>query len=96
MNLTSSLIEASFLAQPGIDHRLDACCRACVENVPDRLLVEPDQGDIATSALKRWHLISGPWLSQVLARPRRGGVFRLRGTLGLAWSGWRPGRLEAV
>jgi hypothetical protein len=46
--------------------------------------------------LKRWHLISGPWLSQVLARPRRGGAFRLRGTLGLAWSGWRPGRLEAV
>jgi len=40
---------------------------------------------IATSALKRWHLISGPWLSQVLARPRRGGAFRLRGTLvGLA------------
>jgi hypothetical protein len=24
----------------------------------------------------RWHLISGPWLSQVLARPRRGGAFR--------------------
>jgi hypothetical protein len=45
MNLTSSLIEASFLAQPGVDHRLAAYCRACVENVPDRLLVEPDQGD---------------------------------------------------
>jgi hypothetical protein len=45
MNLTSSLIGASLLPQPGIDHRLAACCRACVENVPDRLLVEPDQGD---------------------------------------------------
>jgi hypothetical protein len=45
MNLTSSLIGASLLPQPGVDHRLAAYCRACVENVPDRLLVEPDQGD---------------------------------------------------
>jgi hypothetical protein len=45
MNLTSSLIGASLLPQPGVDHRLAAYCRACVENIPDRLLVEPDQGD---------------------------------------------------
>jgi hypothetical protein len=31
MNLTSSLIGASLLAQPCIDHRLAAYCCACVE-----------------------------------------------------------------
>lgn len=35
----------SLLPQPGVGHGLAACCRACIENVPDRLLVEPDQGD---------------------------------------------------
>ena len=45
MNLTSSLIGASLLPQLGVDHRLTAHRRACVENVPDRLLVESDQGD---------------------------------------------------
>jgi hypothetical protein len=34
---------ASLLAQPGIDDGLSACCRAGVEHVPDRFLVEPDQ-----------------------------------------------------
>lgn len=33
------------MAQPGIDHRLASRSRACAENVPDRLLVEPDEGD---------------------------------------------------
>src|ERR1700683_3175110 len=45
MNLTSSVIGTSLLAQPRVDHRLTACRRACVEHVPDRFLVEPDQGD---------------------------------------------------
>src|SRR6266851_1263210 len=43
MNLTSSVMGVSLLAQPGIDERLSARCRAGVEHVPDRLLVEPDQ-----------------------------------------------------
>jgi hypothetical protein len=34
---------ASLLAEPGIDDCVSACCRAGVEHVPDRLLVEPDQ-----------------------------------------------------
>ena len=45
MNLTSSVMRASLLAQPGIDDGLSACCRAGVEHVPDGLLVEPDQGE---------------------------------------------------
>src|SRR5260370_24670602 len=43
VNLTSSVMGASLLAQPGIDERLSTRCRAGVEHVPDRLLVEPDQ-----------------------------------------------------
>src|SRR6266700_964286 len=43
MNLTSSVMRASLLAQPGIDDGLSACRRAGVEHVPDHLLVEPDQ-----------------------------------------------------
>jgi hypothetical protein len=36
-------MRASLLAEPGIDERLSARCRAGVERVPDRLLVESDQ-----------------------------------------------------
>src|SRR5260370_29726482 len=43
VNLTSSVMGASLLAQPGIGERLSARCRAGVEHVPDRLLVEPRQ-----------------------------------------------------
>ena len=42
---TSSVIKASLLAEQRVDQRFSACCRARVENVLDRLLVEPDQGD---------------------------------------------------
>src|SRR5260370_34216213 len=45
MNLTASVIGVSLLAQPCIDERFPARCRACVEHVPDRFLVEADQGD---------------------------------------------------
>lgn len=45
MSLTSSVIGASLLAQQRIYQCLAACCRTCVEHVPDRLFVEPDQGD---------------------------------------------------
>src|SRR6266700_20864 len=43
MNLTSSVMRASLLAQPGIDDGLSAFRRAGVEHVPDHLLLEPDQ-----------------------------------------------------
>src|SRR4029077_10603083 len=45
MNLTSSVMGASLLAQPGVDDGLSACCGAGVEHVPDGLLVEPGQGE---------------------------------------------------
>jgi hypothetical protein len=45
MNLTSSVISFSLLAQPDIDKRLPARRRACVEHVSDRFLVEADQDD---------------------------------------------------
>src|ERR1700756_1996870 len=43
MNLTSSVMRASLLAQPGIDDGFSARRPAGVEHVPDRFLVEPDQ-----------------------------------------------------
>src|SRR5690348_8220519 len=51
MNLTSSVMTASLLAQPGIGDRLTARCRAGAAHVPDRLLVEPDQ--------REHHLVAG-------------------------------------
>jgi hypothetical protein len=45
MNLTSSVMGGSLLAQPGVDDSFSAGRRAGVEHVPDRFLVEPDQRD---------------------------------------------------
>ena len=45
MNLTSSVISISLLAQPGTDERLPAHRGTGVEHVPDSLLVGADQRD---------------------------------------------------
>jgi hypothetical protein len=64
MSLTSSVIGACLLAQQRIDQCLAACCRACLENIPDRFLVEPDQGDhdllvTGVSIYKMWAKMVG-------------------------------------
>lgn len=51
MNLTSSLIGASLLPQPGINHRLAARCRARVENVLDRSWPNPTRAITTSSSL---------------------------------------------
>jgi hypothetical protein len=76
MNLTSSVIGVSLLAQPCINERFPACCRACVEHVPDGLLVKADQRDhylvigvtrahrlVTPGTILRWHhrLIARKW-----------------------------------
>jgi hypothetical protein len=45
LNLTSSLIGASLLAHPGIDHYPAPRRRACINSVSSRLLVESNHGD---------------------------------------------------
>src|ERR1035441_8349552 len=64
MNLTSSVIGASLLAQPGVNECFPPGCRACVEHVPDRLLVEADQ-----RSLPRMNLTSSVIGASLLAQP---------------------------